>query len=247
MKKLRLSRVLYTCCNVSLILLSVCSITYSIISLIISRSEVKTIFNTVNKDYEACFGKKYVHEESYFTDITCMKMEIASDIINKSANLKNQYIDKINDELGIEETNGSSELNINESESFTNLLDSLSNIQSYNKPIQYKESSLPLLSNSSSLYTSLNYMTYGSDALLIDIANFIIDQEALTLTTDKDVQEIRVMANMSTNIVLNLNKQIYFYKFSILVSLIFLLGTCVNIYRIRTYKYRGKRKHIIKI
>jgi hypothetical protein len=248
MKKLRLNRVLYTCYNTCLLLISLGLIIYSISSLFIAEIGAKTIFNTVNKDYEACFGKEYIHEESYFTDITCMKLEIASNIIITSSNLKNQYFDNIKHEISDNVTYSTKDLNIHESESYATLVDSLSNIQDYNNSIQHKESSLLLLNNYNLLYSSLNYITYGNDALLIDHANFITDQEALSLAADKDIQEIRVMSNMSTDIVLNLNKLIYFYRFTILVCIIFLLGTCLNIYRIkvRKNKYNKKRRLILK-
>lgn len=246
MKKLKLSKALYICCNICLIAISVISILYSITSLILSNNDAKTIFNMVNKDYEACFGKKYVHEDTYFTDITCMKMKITSTIITKSAGLKNQYYDSIQTGRDTDSAARSSNSNNRESEAVIILKDALSDIQDYNKAIPYKKHSLLLLNNSNSLYSALNYMIYGNDALLKDTINFINDKEALSLATEKDIQEIHVMANMSKNIVLNLDKHIYFYKYTILAGLLLLLGACINIYRINARKKKYRRKKFSK-
>lgn len=241
MKFSKKSKFLFVSSNISLVTISVVIVIYSISNLILAQCEAKTFFNVVNKDYEACFGKKYVHENSYFEDITCMKMEIATDIITKSNNLKTQYSDNLKNETN--QSNNSS--GSNGSETLSSLKKSISDIQEYNNAIEYKKSSLALLNYCNSLYSSLNYMTYGSDALLIDIINFLSDKEALTLAADKDTQQIHVMANMSTNIVLNLKNQIYIYQYSILVSLFILLGTILNIYglRARKNKYRRKKRN----
>lgn len=242
MKKIKLSRILFVCCNTVLILMALLSIIYSLVSLILSYNESKSVFKSVNKDYEACFGKKYAHEDTYFTDITCMKMEITSSIITKSGDLKDQYYKKTDAGTGTDSSSGPGISNDSKAETITALKDNLSDMQDYNKAIPYKKQSLLLLNQSNSLYSALNYMVYGNDALLKDTVNFIDEKEALSLVTNKDIQEIHVMANMSKNIVLNLNKQFYFYIYIILTSLFLLLGTCINIYRINARKKKYRRK-----
>lgn len=220
MKKMKVSGILNNCCNVCLLVLAAAAITYSAFSLLISTKEAKSVYNLVEQDYEACFGKNYLPEGTYFTNITCMKMEIVTDIINKSSELKKQYKDsKSNDKLIV----------------------SLNAMQEYNKPILYRKHPLPLLSYGNSLYSSLNYMTYAANALLVDIHNFITDPDALSLAADKDNQQIHIMAALSSDLALNVNKQIYYCLFILLAGFLTLLGTSINIYRLK------KRKHKYKI
>ncbi len=242
MKKRRLSKILFAACNICLIIVSIIGILYSMTNLILANREARTIFNTLNKDYEACFGKSYEHETSYFTEIACMKMAISSDIITKSANLKNQYLGSIDPEKSENESNTSNNPGISKTNAFDMLKGSLTEMQNYNNAIIYKKSSMPLFGVCESLYTALNYVTYGSDALIKDVVNFIDDQETLSLAADKDTQEIHIMSKMSTEIYLNLNQQIFVYKFIILAGVIFFLGTCVNIYRIKARKNKYRRK-----
>jgi hypothetical protein len=184
-------------------------------------TEAKTVYNSVSRDYEACFGKRYLPEGTYFTNISCMKMEIATDIIKKSSEFKKQYI---------------------EAKTQEKLKAALSDMQEYNKPILYKKAFIPLLSYGKSLYSSLNYMTYAGNALLMDINNFITDQEALSLAADKDIQQIHVMAAISADLALNVNKQMYHCLFILLAGFLTLLGTGVNIYRLRKRKPKYKIK-----
>jgi hypothetical protein len=224
-----------------MILISLIAVLTPIISLAYINTKAKVIFNTVNNDYETCFGKKYVHEDSYFTDIACMKMEISSDIINKSAALKKQYLDSISTGKPSDAKSGT-----NNPEALDTLRSSLIEIQDYNKAIEFKTASIPLHKTCESLFTTLNYMTYGSDALIKDVINFIDDPDALSLAADKDTQEIRIMAQMSTSFYLNLNQQILLYKLIVIAGIFLLLGTSLNIYRIRSRKNKSRRKRNIK-
>ena len=239
------SKVLFTACNICMILISITAILMPILSLAHINAKAKVIFNTVNKDYEACFGKKYVHEVSYFTDITCMKMEISSDIINQSASLKKQYFESINNINSSDEASAAKSGTDNP-EALDRLRSSLVEIQDYNKAIEFKTSSIPLYKTCELLFTTLNYMTYGSDALIKDVINFIDNPEALSLAADKDTQEIRIMAQLSTSIYLNLNQQVLLYKLIAIAGIFILLGTILNIYRIRSRKNKYRRKRKIK-
>lgn len=239
------SKILFTACNICMILISLLAIITPIISLAYINANAKVIFNKVNKDYETCFGKKYIHEESYFTDIACMKMEISSDIINKSANLKKQYSDSINTVKSSDETS-TAKSGTKTSEAHDALRSALAEIQDYNKAIELKTASIPLYKTCDSLFTTLNYMSYGSDALINDVLNFIDDPEALSLAADKDTQEIRIMAQMSTSIYLNLNQQIFLYKIIAIAGIFILFGTSLNIYRIISRKNKYRRKRNIK-
>lgn len=239
------SKVLFTACNICMILISFIAILTPIISLTYINTKAKVIFNTVNNDYETCFGKKYVHEDSYFTDIACMKMEISSGIINKSASLKKQYSDSISTGKSSDEISAAKS-GTETSEALDTLRSSLVEIQDYNKAIEFKTATIPLHKTCESLFTTLNYMTYGSDALIKDVINFIDDPDALSLAADKDTQEIRIMAQMSTSIYLNLNQQILLYKLIAIAGIFLLLGTSLNIYRIRSRKNKYRRKRNIK-
>lgn len=220
-------KLLYFCCNICILLLSLISLIYSILSVTLSLNGAKSIYIIANKDYENCFGEKYTHEDSYFTDITCMKMEIATDTITKAAEYKEQYFDD------------SSHV-----DSYTILSNGLSEIQAYNKAIDYKDSIFPLPDSCNVLYSSLNYMIYGSNALLIDIINFTDNQDLLSLAADKDIQEIHLMAKMSSALAINLNKQIDFHKYIILMNFLVIIGTLVNMYRLKKRKKRIRNKSI---
>ncbi|WOO37873.1 hypothetical protein R2R35_05055 [Anaerocolumna sp. AGMB13020] len=240
----KLTKVLFTACNICMILISLIAILVPIISLTNINAKAKVIFNSVKKDYETCFGTKYIPEDSYFTDIACIKMEISSAIITRSATLKTQYFENIKGASSAEASAAKNETD--NSDALDSLRSSLAELQAYNNAIEFKTASIPLDKSCKSLYTALNYMTYGSDALLKDVTNFIDDPEALSLAADKDTQEIRIMAQMSNSIYLNLNQQVLLYKFIAIAGIFILLGTILNIYRIRSRKSKYRRKRTIK-
>lgn len=231
MKKINFIRIIYPYINVILILLSMISITYLTVGIMVTKIESKTIFNTVNNDYTAILGKEYIHDVSYLTDITCMKMEIASYIITESSALKKQYFD-----------------NMEDSDTLDRLKDSLSHMQEYNKEIRYNKPSVLIAEDYSPLYSALNYMTYGNDALIIDIINFLNEENSLAISVDKDVQQIHVMANVSQTIINHLNKQINFHLFIIFAHLLVLFGTCTNVLRLKAKnKYYKKNPRPVRL
>ena len=224
---------MFVSCNVILILLTISISVYSLVSIVVIEKQAKDIYIEINKEYNACFGKNYERKDSYFTDITAMKLEITTEIVSKSLEIKNKYLENIADSK-----NDSIQLEI--------LNDSLSKLQGYNKTILYKESPLPLINTANSLYMSLNYMAHGTNALLLDIYNFSDDEIALTISEEKDISQVKVMATMSNNLLISLNKAVSLFKYiTPFVCLIVLLATVLNIYRIRAKRYKYKRRYRI--